>query len=141
MKGRYGPYGGQYVPETLMSALAELEAAWAGAREDPEFQLELAAQAHAFVGRPTPLYAADRLTEHFGGAEIHLKREDLCHTGAHKLNNALGQGLLARRMGKRPDHSRDRRRPARGRHRDRLRPFSASSAWSTWAGRTCAGSR
>ena len=101
MKGRYGPYGGQYVPETLMSALAELEAAWAGAREDPEFQLELAAQAHAFVGRPTPLYAADRLTEHFGGAEIHLKREDLCHTGAHKLNNALGQGLLARRMGKR----------------------------------------
>ena len=101
MKGRYGPYGGQYVPETLMSALAELEAAWAAAKDDPQFQLELAAQRHAFVGRPTPLYAADRLTEHYGGAEIHLKREDLCHTGAHKLNNALGQALLARRMGKR----------------------------------------
>src|SRR5262249_17781520 len=68
---------------------------------DPGFHLELKAQQHAFVGRPTPLYSAERLTEHFGGARIHLKREDLCHTGAHKLNNALGQALLARRMGKR----------------------------------------
>jgi len=101
MKGRFGPYGGQYVPETLMSALEQLEGAWSDARSDPEFRLELAAQHHAFVGRPTPLYAADRLAAHFGGAEIHLKREDLCHTGAHKLNNALGQALLARRMGKR----------------------------------------
>src|SRR5262249_21736762 len=101
MKGRFGPYGGQYVPETLMSALEELEGAWNEARADPEFQLELKAQQHAFVGRPTPLYAAERLSEHFGGARIHLKREDLCHTGAHKLNNALGQALLARRMGKR----------------------------------------
>ena len=100
MKGRFGPYGGQYVPETLMSALEELEGAWNEAWADPEFQLELRAQQHAFVGRPTPLYAAERLTEHFGGARIHLKREDLCHTGAHKLNNALGQALLARRMGK-----------------------------------------
>ena len=100
MKGRFGPYGGQYVPETLMSALEELEGAWRAARADPEFQLELKAQQHAFVGRPTPLYAAERLTEYFGGATIHLKREDLCHTGAHKLNNALGQALLARRMGK-----------------------------------------
>ena len=99
-KGRFGPYGGQYVPETLMSALEELEGAWREAWADPEFQLELKAQQHAFVGRPTPLYAALRLTEHFGGARIHLKREDLCHTGAHKLNNALGQALLARRMGK-----------------------------------------
>jgi len=89
------------VPETLMSALEELEGAWREAWADPEFQLELKAQHHAFVGRPTPLYAAERLTEHFGGARIHLKREDLCHTGAHKLNNALGQALLARRMGKR----------------------------------------
>jgi tryptophan synthase beta subunit len=88
------------VPETLMAALEELEAEWLGAQDDPEFQLELKAQLHAFVGRPTPLYAADRLSEHFGGARIHLKREDLCHTGAHKLNNALGQALLARRMGK-----------------------------------------
>jgi len=101
MKGRFGPYGGQYVPETLMSALEELEGAWREAWADPEFQLELKAQQHAFVGRPTPLYSAERLSAHFGGARIHLKREDLCHTGAHKLNNALGQALLARRMGKR----------------------------------------
>jgi tryptophan synthase beta chain len=100
-KGRFGPYGGQYVPETLMSALEQLEGAWREAWTDPEFQLELKAQQHAFVGRPTPLYSAERLTEHFGGARIHFKREDLCHTGAHKLNNALGQALLARRMGKR----------------------------------------
>src|SRR6266567_3059991 len=100
VKGRFGPYGGQYVPETLMSALEELEGAWREAWADPEFQLELKAQQHAFVGRPTPLYAAERLSEHFAGATIHLKREDLCHTGAHKLNNALGQALLARRMGK-----------------------------------------
>jgi tryptophan synthase beta chain len=101
MKGRFGSYGGQYVPETLMSALEELEGAWYESWHDPGFQLELKAQQHAYVGRPTPLYAAERLTEHFGGAVIHLKREDLCHTGAHKLNNALGQALLARRMGKR----------------------------------------
>jgi tryptophan synthase beta chain len=101
MNGRFGPYGGQYVPETLMSALEELEGAWRNTWADPEFQLELKAQQHAFVGRPTPLYAAERLTAHFGAARIHLKREDLCHTGAHKLNNALGQALLARRMGKR----------------------------------------
>src|SRR5215510_13782553 len=81
MKGRFGPYGGQYVPETLMSALEELEGAWNDAWADPEFQLELKAQQHAFIGRPTPLYSAERLTGHFGGARIHLKREDLCHTG------------------------------------------------------------
>jgi tryptophan synthase beta chain len=101
VKGRFGPYGGRYVPETLMSALEELEGAWRLSWADPEFQLELKAQQRALVGRPTPLYAAERLSEHFGGARIHLKREDLCHTGAHKLNNALGQALLARRMGKR----------------------------------------
>src|SRR5215471_19690451 len=101
VKGRFGPYGGQYVPETLMSALEELEGAWRASWMDPEFQLELKAQQHAFVGRPTPLYSAERLSAEFGGARIHLKREDLCHTGAHKLNNALGQALLARRMGKR----------------------------------------
>jgi tryptophan synthase beta chain len=83
-----------------MSALEELEGAWGELSIDPEFMLELRAQQRAFVGRPTPLYAAERLTAHFGGAQIHLKREDLCHTGAHKLNNALGQALLARRMGK-----------------------------------------
>ncbi|HEY4028681.1 MAG TPA: tryptophan synthase subunit beta [Candidatus Dormibacteraeota bacterium] len=101
LKGRFGPYGGQYVPETLMSALEELEGAWREVWADPEFQLELKAQQHAFIGRPTPLYSAERLSAHYEGARIHLKREDLCHTGAHKLNNALGQALLARRMGKR----------------------------------------
>ena len=100
VRGRFGPFGGQYVPETLMAALEELEVAWIEARDDPQFKLALNGHAHAFVGRPTPLYAAERLTEHFGGATIHLKREDLCHTGAHKLNNALGQALLALRMGK-----------------------------------------
>ena len=100
VRGRFGPFGGQYVPETLMGALEELEGVWHEAKADPQFQLELAGHRHAFVGRPTPLYAATRLGEHFGGAHIHLKREDLCHTGAHKLNNALGQALLALRMGK-----------------------------------------
>ncbi|MEO8743695.1 MAG: tryptophan synthase subunit beta [Candidatus Dormiibacterota bacterium] len=99
--GRFGAYGGQYVPETLMTALLELEDAWHEAKADTQFQLELAGHRRAFVGRPTPLYAATRLSEHFGGAHIHLKREDLCHTGAHKLNNAVGQALLAVRMGKR----------------------------------------
>ena len=101
VRGRFGAYGGQYVPETLMAALDELEAMWHEAKADAEFQLELAGHRHAFVGRPTPLYSATRLAAHFGGAYIHFKREDLCHTGAHKLNNALGQGLLALRMGKR----------------------------------------
>ena len=98
--GRFGAFGGQYVPETLMSALHELEDMWHEAKADPQFQLELAGHRRAFVGRPTPLYAATRLGEHFGGAHIHLKREDLCHTGAHKLNNAVGQALLALRMEK-----------------------------------------
>jgi tryptophan synthase beta chain len=98
--GRFGPYGGRYVPETLMSALDELEAAWNEARSDPGFQTELETFRRTFVGRPTPLYFAERLSEDIG-CRVHLKREDLCHTGAHKLNNALGQALLARRMGKR----------------------------------------
>jgi tryptophan synthase beta chain len=100
VRGRFGAYGGQYVPETLMSALDELEGIWHEAKADTQFQLELAGHRHAFIGRPTPLYAANRLGAHFGGAHIHLKREDLCHTGAHKLNNAVGQALLAVRMGK-----------------------------------------
>src|SRR5467141_3269013 len=100
VRGRFGAFGGQYVPETLMSALEELEGLWHEAKADPQFQLELAGHRHAFIGRPTPLYAATRLGEHFGGAHIHLKREDLCHTGAHKLNNAVGQALLAIKMGK-----------------------------------------
>jgi tryptophan synthase beta chain len=97
---RFGPYGGQYVPETLMPALAELESAWLQARGDSEYQAELAHLLHSYVGRPSPLYHATRLSE-AAGHPIHLKREDLNHTGAHKINNALGQALLARRMGKR----------------------------------------
>ena len=99
-RGRFGPFGGQYVPETLMSALAELETAYRQAQADEAFQAELSALLRDYAGRPTPLYFASRLTERLGGARIYLKREDLAHTGAHKINNALGQGLLARRMGK-----------------------------------------
>ena len=98
--GRFGPYGGRYVPETLMAALEELEQAYAAAEADPAFHAELDGLLHHYCGRPTPLYFAKRLTEQLGGARIYLKREDLLHTGAHKINNALGQGLLARRMGK-----------------------------------------
>ncbi len=98
--GRFGAYGGRYVPETLMAALEELEAAYAQAKDDPAFQAELNDLLHHYCGRPTPLYFARRLSEQLGGAKIYLKREDLLHTGAHKINNALGQGLLARRMGK-----------------------------------------
>ena len=98
--GRFGPYGGRYVPETLMPALQELTAAWEEARRDEAFQSELGALLRDYAGRPTPLHHAKRLTERAGGAEIYLKREDLAHTGAHKINNALGQGLLAKRMGK-----------------------------------------
>jgi len=100
MKGHYGNYGGQFVPETLMHPLEELEAAYSEAQKDPRFQSELDHLFHDYSGRPTPLYQAERLTQAWGGAKIYLKREDLNHTGAHKINNCLGQGLLARRMGK-----------------------------------------
>ena len=99
--GHFGPYGGVFVPETLMTALEELAAAYAAAKADPALQTELARHLKDFAGRPTPLYFAERLTQHGGGAKIYFKREDLLHTGAHKINNALGQALLARRMGKR----------------------------------------
>jgi len=96
---RFGPYGGQYVPETLMPALEELERAWLDARDDPGFQAELGGLLREYVGRPTPLYLARRISERLG-RPLYLKREDLNHTGAHKINNALGQALLAKRMGK-----------------------------------------
>ena len=99
-RGRYGPYGGRYVPETLMAPLEELERVFNEARTDRAFQTELDATLHNFAGRPTPLQLASRLTEHLGGVRIYLKREDLLHTGAHKINNCIGQGLLAVRMGK-----------------------------------------
>ncbi len=100
-RGYYGAYGGRFVPETLIAPLEELAAAYAEAQADAGFRVELAHLLHTYAGRPTPLYLARRLTAHAGGARIYLKREDLAHTGAHKINNALGQGLLARRMGKR----------------------------------------
>ncbi|MBN1811411.1 MAG: tryptophan synthase subunit beta [Anaerolineae bacterium] len=98
---KFGPYGGQFVPDTLMSALDELEAAYLALQDDVEFQAELDDLLRTYVGRPTPLTHARRLTEHLGGAQIYLKREDLAHSGAHKINNALGQALLAQRLGKR----------------------------------------
>jgi tryptophan synthase beta chain len=100
-KGHFGPYGGMFVPETLMAALDELAHEYGAAKSDPAFQAELDGLLADYAGRPTPLYFAERLTRHLGGAKIYLKREDLLHTGAHKINNALGQILLARRMGKR----------------------------------------
>ncbi|HEX8311222.1 MAG TPA: tryptophan synthase subunit beta [Chthoniobacteraceae bacterium] len=98
--GHFGQFGGMFVPETLMTALNELTEEYMKAREDADFQRELADLLHHYAGRPTPLYYAERLTRELGGAKIYLKREDLLHTGAHKINNALGQILLARRMGK-----------------------------------------
>ena len=99
--GAFGPFGGQFVPETLMPALAELEEAWNAAQADDAFRAELAQMLRDYVGRETPVTHAERLSERLGGAQIYLKREDLAHTGAHKINNALGQALLALRMGKR----------------------------------------
>jgi tryptophan synthase beta chain len=99
-RGHFGRYGGRYVPETLMTPLIELERAYVAARRDRKFQARLRSLMREYAGRPTPLYFAERLTEHAGGARIYLKREDLCHTGAHKINNVLGQGLLAQRMKK-----------------------------------------
>ena len=98
--GHFGPYGGRFVPETLMSAVEELDTAYRAAQVDNAFQAELSSLARHYAGRPTPLYYAENLTQELGGTRVYLKREDLAHTGAHKINNALGQGLLAKRMGK-----------------------------------------
>lgn len=99
-RGHFGEFGGRFVPETLMHPIEELERAYEDARKDPAFQAELQRLLHFYAGRPTPLYHAKRLTKHLGGAQIYFKREDLLHTGAHKINNCIGQGLLAVRMGK-----------------------------------------
>jgi len=98
--GRFGDFGGRYVPETLMTAVEELDRAYEAAKADPAFHVELQAMLAEFAGRPTPLYFAENLTNKLGGAKIYLKREDLAHTGAHKINNAVGQGLLTKRLGK-----------------------------------------
>jgi len=98
--GRFGDYGGRYVPETLMPLVHELEAAFRAAIADPAFQRQLDGYLKHYVGRPSPLYFAERLTRKFGGARVYLKREELNHTGAHKINNCMGQILLAMRMGK-----------------------------------------
>ena len=100
LNGRFGVHGGQYIPETLMNAVIELEAAYNEAKADPAFQNELTTLFNDYAGRPSRLYYAKRMTEDLGGAKIYLKREDLNHTGAHKINNVLGQALLAKRMGK-----------------------------------------
>jgi tryptophan synthase beta chain len=121
-RGRFGPYGGRYVPETLMYALEQLEAAYEEARNDRLFQKEFHRYLKEYVGRPSLLYFAERLTKEAGGARIYLKREDLNHTGAHKINNAIGQALLTSRMGK-------RRLP-------RPRPSLVSPAGSIWVPKT-----
>ncbi|MDP4169700.1 MAG: pyridoxal-phosphate dependent enzyme, partial [Bacillota bacterium] len=100
-KGHFGMFGGRYIPETLMQAVLELEEAYIKAKREPEFQLEIQRLLKEYVGRETPLFLAENLTRHSGGAKIFLKREDLNHTGAHKINNTIGQALLAVRMGKR----------------------------------------
>ena len=122
-EGRFGDYGGRYVAETLMPLVLELNGAYEAARADPGFQGELDGYLKHYVGRPSPMYLAARLTEHFGGAKIYFKRDELNHTGAHKINNCMGQILLAHADGPHPYHRRDRRRPAWRRHRHRLRPL------------------
>ena len=99
-KGRFGSHGGQYIPETLMNAVVELENAYNVYKADPEFNRELTGLFNEYAGRPSRLYFAKKMTEDLGGARIYLKREDLNHTGAHKINNVLGQALLAKKMGK-----------------------------------------
>ncbi|MFQ3667255.1 MAG: pyridoxal-phosphate dependent enzyme, partial [Sphingomonadaceae bacterium] len=100
-RGHFGPYGGVFVAETLMAALDELKDAYLRLKDDPAFQAEFARELRHYVGRPSPIYHARRYSEHCGGAQIYLKREELNHTGAHKINNTVGQALLARHMGKR----------------------------------------
>lgn len=112
-KGRFGIHGGQYIPETLMNAVIELEEAYNHYKDDPEFNAELTELLNEYAGRPSRLYFASHMTEDLGGAKVYLKREDLNHTGAHKINNVLGQVLLAKKNGQDSCDRRNRRRPAR----------------------------
>ena len=127
-RGHFGNYGGRFVAETLMPLILELEKAYEAAKVDPAFAAEIASLHTHYVGRPSPLYFAERLTEHCGGAKIYFKRDELNHTGAHKINNVLGQILLAMRMGKTRIIAETGRGPARRRHRDSLRRGSACPA-------------
>ena len=111
-KGRFGIHGGQYIPETLMNAVIELEEAYNHYKDDPEFNAELTELLNEYAGRPSRLYFASHMTEDLGGAKVYLKREDLNHTGAHKINNVLGQVLLDKKNGQDPCHCRNRRRSA-----------------------------
>ena len=135
-RGRFGEFGGRFVPETVMGALDELTAGYEAARLDPGFAADIEKLGRDYVGRPSPLYEAERFAEGTG-ARILLKREDLNHTGAHKINNAVGQALLAERHGQAPHHGRDRRRPARRGDRHRVRAVRHGVRTSTWARRTC----
>ena len=134
--GHFGPYGGVFVAETLMRALDELKEQYERYRSDPEFIAEFEYELKHYVGRPSPVYHAKRWSELLGGAQIYLKREDLNHTGAHKINNSHRPGAARETHGQAARHRRDRRGPARRRHR---RPSPRASAWnasSTWARRT-----
>ena len=139
--GRFGRFGGRFVPETLMPALEQLDQAYLVALEDQQFQDQLTHLLRTYVGRPTALYFASNLTRHCGGAKIYLKREDLAHTGAHKINNAVGQAILAKHMGKHRIVAEDGCRTAwRGRP-PRSAPSLVSNASCTWAPRTSGGNR
>lgn len=130
--GRFGRFGGKYVPETLMNALIELEEAYRKYSQDPEFIKEVETLLHDYSGRPTRLYHAQRLTEKLGGAKIYLKREDLNHTGAHKINNTIGQALLAKRMGRKKSSP----KPARDSMASLRLPLRHCLAWNarySWA--------
>ena len=135
MTSTFGIYGGRYVPETLIPALDELTAGWATAKDDPSYWHELHELRTSYAGRPTPLTRAARFDP---DRRVYLKREDLLHTGAHKLNNALGQAVLAQRLGKKRIVAETGARAARRRHRHRRARASGSTASSTWAPRTCA---
>ena len=137
-RGRFGIYGGRFVPETLMPLILSLEKAYEEAKADPAFKAELDHLLKHYVGRPSPLYFAERLTEHLGGAKIYFKREELNHTGAHKINNMIGQILLARRMGKSASSPKPGRASMASRRRSPARA-SALSASSTWARSTSSG--
>ena len=139
-QGRFGDYGGRFVPETLMAAVEELRAGYEAARDDAGFQAELAGLLATYVGRPTPLTFAANLTAHFGGARIYLKREDLAHTGAHKINHALGQALVAQAHGQAAHHCGDGGRAARRRDGDGVRAAGHGVRGLHGHGGTCGGS-